>query len=197
MTTNSKYGIVYIDSSQTKSIVINSLFPEFSYTLFAYIEDRGGNIATRPHILTYRTSEKDRAIIIGLTFNQVILNEAEISIVSSAVAFTLSIPEINVQKRIYNHNTPNSRRERVLSNTYLLELYLVPLNSLSHWPSMETTAQLLNSDSKKKDWIQSKMPTFDKNVAITIEKFDKYEPSYIFAPESLRQAHDSLTFRVG
>jgi len=54
----------------------------------------------------------DRAVVITLKIDQASLNDAEISIISSAVAFVLSIPTGNVHKQIYDHTARRDIRNR-------------------------------------------------------------------------------------
>jgi hypothetical protein len=88
LTTNSTYGVVYLDATFTNTISLTVLYPEYHYTLFGYIEDRGGNVNPTPNTMTFITALKDRAMIVSLRFNQSSLNNAEIQIISAAVAFT-------------------------------------------------------------------------------------------------------------
>jgi hypothetical protein len=125
-------------------------------------------------------------MIISLRFLQSALNDAEIQIISAAVAFTLSIPESHVQKRIYDHTARRALAavggleggERVLAGWIDLELYLIPLNTVSHWPAMATLAVGLDSPDKK-EWIKYKMATFDTTAPVLKTTFEKYLPKYV------------------
>jgi hypothetical protein len=92
-----------------------------------------------------------------------------------------------VQERIYDHVRRRSLAavgaERVLATVTDLELYLIPLNTVSYWPAMATLAVGLDSQTKK-DWIKYKMSTFDTTWPVLKTTFAKYLPKYVKVPQN-------------
>ena len=56
LTTQSRYGYVFIGSSGTATITFDGLQPSTEYVIFAFAEDRGSNINGDPSILNFATA---------------------------------------------------------------------------------------------------------------------------------------------
>ena len=56
LTTQSKYGYVFVGPSHTASFSFDGLTPSTEYVIYTYIEDRGSNFNGEPGVLNFATA---------------------------------------------------------------------------------------------------------------------------------------------
>lgn len=173
LTTQSRYGSIFIGTSLQGTISFSGLQPSTDYVIYAYLEDRGANLNGNPGTLLFTTGDKSRAVEVELQFSQSTLTDAQKGIVRRAVAFKLSLPVSNVLEKLFDVNL----KQTYVAGPGKLGLVISPLYTTPNFPDMLAHCALINTPGVKA-YIKSKLSTFMDSVTYSLTRYPIYTPFF-------------------
>lgn len=194
LTTASRYGSIFVGATHKATVEFPGLTAGTEYIIYAYAEDRGGNVNSEPAFLIVKSSIQFRAAELTVQTNSQYLNPAEKEIIMRAIAFKLSLPLNKIREKQVE---PLTRRRRNLeADKTSFTMYIIPVNDNPNYPDPAVLAQRVNQ-LESKAYIEGKFSTFDDTFENTIVSFPEYKPFFYGNSEIIDITYQSMTVRVG
>ena len=120
--TQSQFGVAYVYASNssilfTTAVLISNLLPEIKYSMYVYLENRGGVHSNVAYNHTFSTKDRDNAADVSIRLKQSYVSEYDKMEIVEAIALILSLDIKYVQAQTYTFSASSGatlRRLRIL-----------------------------------------------------------------------------------